>query len=144
MNCEELVVLSQFRNQCLGFGQLAAEWLLANDMERGGGGLETMLPVQPRRRQDIDKIERLGRQESIEIVIRARCRHKLSAPAFGTGKVRITNGNDLHLGNAQPGAQMVLGNHSATDDSAAQAIHGFVLVGLNAGSMNTRSAGLLT
>src|SRR4029079_7307008 len=116
MNCEQLVVLSQFRNQCLGFGQLAAEWLLANDMERGGGGLATMLPVQPPPRQDIDKIERLERQESIEIVIPARRRHKLSAAAFGAGKVRIANGDDLDVWNAQPGAQMVLGNHSATDD----------------------------
>src|SRR5262245_39237633 len=92
-------------------------------MHTGSRSLQTMLAMEPRRRQDINEIEALAREQQIEAVVALGIRNELAPARFGPLSVRVAERDNLNLRNAQPTAEMIFRNHSTADDSAAQLGH---------------------
>src|SRR5688572_1302448 len=83
-----------------------------------------MLLVQPRWSQDIDKIRlEFARKQCVEALEMASRGRELLSPSLRPCCVGIAERDDLNLGDAPPGPEVVFGDHAAAEDGAAQSNH---------------------
>lgn len=101
--------------------QPIAERLLTNDVDACLRGSEAVLAMQPRRREDVDELQRgFARKQIVEGFVDARVRCELFTAVLSAIALRIDERHDLDLGNPIPPSQVKFRNHPAADDRSAQ------------------------
>ena len=101
--------------------QPVAKRLLTNDVRAGLCGSQAVLAMEPRRREDIDEVERrfLG-EERVQRVVDACPRRELPAALLRTLARLIDERHDLDFGNPLPAAEVKFRDHAAADDGSSK------------------------
>jgi hypothetical protein len=98
-----------------GLEHRVGQGLLTDDVDLGVAGDAAMFAVQPRRGQDVNEIRPLPFEQFSEVAVHASARRKFRPPILCLGQSAVAERDDLHLRNAIPRAQVVLGDHAAAE-----------------------------
>ena len=127
VNQKQAMVIPQRGHERARVLQTIAQRFLTNDVDAGLRRSQTVLAMQPRRRENVDEIEprlRAGLdvvgEQLVERAVETRLRRELRAALLGPSAHWIDEGDDLDFGNPLPAAQVEFRNHSATDDRSPQ------------------------